>query len=336
MPQPLTHRPLLAVGGCLRPAAYPRPSVSGGKPVLSPVRALVRWAADDHRRVLRVVGVAVVLGVVLLVGVGGWGGASRDAADVLAGRLARRSEPSRYSFEYRSGGTMALDCVVPNRRFSGSVDLDTGAMAITVEGSDRPGVIVDGQRAWVRGSLLAPGLVPTPWLSLDSGTPGELRSAVHQAMGADLGPYVAPGALAPSGNETVAAALEVASDVGSLGRERIGRAEVDGFRLSLDPERYAEAAGSSLGPGRSEGAGVPALDVWVDDQGFVRRVEVRATDPDGAGRERPELRWTVDYDDVQVDLPAPPGGSQVTSVSEIDASRIAPAPGEPCELGLGS
>lgn len=184
-------------------------------------------------------------------------GGSREE---LRRALAAMTTPERFSFDHEPRGTRVLDCFVPLRRFSGTVDLNGPAVAI-VGGDGRPLARRIGARLYLAETLL--GDDAPPWSSID--VDGSTRSTLVRALGPELAGYVAADGLPPSGDQTALALVGVATGVDDIGRDR--------YRLDLDA-------------GVLEGLGAVVVEVSLA-RGHVTAVAVA---PEGS-----ELGWRVAY-----------------------------------------
>lgn len=232
----------------------------------------------------------------LRTGMGDPGGTASE----LAGRLDRTPAP-RFRFTHRGGGTGVLDCFLPNRELTGSVDLRAGVAVLT--GPD--GAVLArrrDRRVLLHRSLFTQGAVPTEWLAVDLPTSEEHRAALTRALGADLAGYVLSAGLPSGGTATAEAALDAAADVERLGSTDLGGRTTTGYRITLNRDDFDAAASAATSPALDQDADVdpPLIDIWIDSRGRVARVAVQPTRRDGSAAE-PEGGWTVDYQ-----IPGPP------------------------------
>lgn len=294
-----------------------------------------RWQQAPARRWVWSVAAATAVALAWAA-CGGSGSTESSPAAALAERLAGAGDPARYAFDYRASGTQVLDCMLPNREFSGVVDLDAGVMALrTATDPGRDAVVVGDDEALLRSTLFAAGSVPAAWLSIGQDEDLERLAELRRAVGVDLGGYAVPGGYAPSGNAMARAALDITAAVGVLDSGQGGPAGADGFRIVIDPERYEEAAPlpstSTTRPG-ADPAPVPEVDVWVDADGMVVRVVVRPSGTGPGGAEAADTSgWVVDYR-YDVAAPSPPSiePGDVTPLGELESLALAPV-GD-CEL----
>jgi len=250
------------------------------------------------------------------------------AAQELADRLAAGRDLDPFRFEHRAGGTGVLDCVLPNRRISGTVDGEAGLAILRSDaGAEIARKRVD--RVLVHRDLFAERAVPTTWLRLALPADGERRAPLAAALGPELAGYVLDRGLPPTGRATALAALDAAEVVVALPEGRL-----DGYRITVGDDWFGEEAADRAGPGDAgPGAPPPLIDVWLDEDDVVRRVEVVPAQPAGE-REAPSGGWTIDYTEATspVDDRTP---TSVTDVTDIDLDRLrASGPDGGCDLAL--
>jgi hypothetical protein len=156
-------------------------------------------------------------------------------------------------------------------------------------------------------SLLVPGA--TEWIKIDLGESSELA-------GFDLGRF----------NELVDPALYLAylqaasDDAEDLGSEDVSGTETTHYRTTVDLERALETAPASQQSTiqaliDADTSLLPA-DVWIDDDGLVRKIafEFPATDQPGAGAVTMELS---DFGvEVTLDMPS---DDEVTDIAELQS-----------------
>lgn len=279
------------------------------------------------RRALLALTVAVIVGATAATWLLG-GDPSSSTAEELADRLAARGDPDRFSFDHRAGGTGVLDCVLPNRRISGTVDYEAGLAVLRSDsGTEIARKRVDS--VLLHRDLFADRVVPTTWLRLTLPADGVRRARLETALGPELSGYVLDRALPATGRATALAALEVAEGVDALRAARF-----DGYRIRIEGDRFADIAPSEGRPAaaRSDGA-PPTIDVWLDGDDVVRRIVVVPGRRSGE-REGASGGWAIDYEpDVSpVDDRTP---TSVTDIMDVDLGRLRAggATGE-CDLEL--
>ena len=133
------------------------------------------------------------------------------------------------------------------------------------------------------------------WLSAELGEAAEPFAAA-------LGELAAQDPRAPFD-----ALRDISSEVDEVGREDVDGVPTTRYRLDLD---VAELLGGATLPGGAPQQGTTELDVWVDDEGFLRRMNYELSDPAAGGL---VVDVVIDYDDVTVE--APPADA-VTSFDE--------------------
>ena len=271
------------------------------------------------RRLGRIACLAVLL-------VGACGRDDSPAAD-LRSAIDLASDPVRFAFDYRAGGTRVNDCFLPNRSFSGRVDRDTGVLALHRERDAGPTAYVAKGNIYLRSTLFADGVAQAPWLQARGPLDAAHRAAVVGAVGDGFAGYVASGLLPPDGNETALALVEAAREV------RRTAVSDDGARYALDVP--AEALGATGDTTDAESRDVVA-EVTVTG-GRVARISIdEAREPAPADAEHNENEgplWVIDYrpSGERVDLPAVDGVEELVG---LDPGRLRPAAIAQCEVPL--
>lgn len=261
--------------------------------------------------------------VFVVVAAGCRSGGGSEAASSPEGPLslvaALADDLDVFEFSYRARGTDVLDCVLPNRDFSGTVFAD-GALAITVEtpaGSARALNLDDA--AYLGSDLFASGSVDATWVRIDRGVLADARPALDRILGVDLAAYVAAPGPPPTGNEVLVTALE--------------QADID---AELEPIRLPDGgavAGYRLVVGGDDT--VPVIDAWVDGEGFVVRTQVQGSLTGQPGTPDPDTGWIIDYRRLPTGAatPAPPEDVIEGTASLLD--DLAPPMRDGCELEIG-
>lgn len=204
-----------------------------------------------------------------------------------------------------------------------------GAQPGDLEGFDDPEkwqleALQDGRIVYLRFPLIASELPEgKEWIKVDVDALAQLKG-----VELDLEQLGSFGATDPL---SILEALEaVSGPLETVGREEIRGTETTHYRTTLDPAKIAaqaEAAGATedvLGSFKDalaqvNLASVP-LDVWVDDAGLLRRMEIDASmTQEGLGGET-SMRLTFDLFDygAEVDVEPPPADLVV------DAAMLAP------------
>lgn len=115
-----------------------------------------------------------------------------------------------------------------------------------------------------------------------------------------------------------------AREVHRIGSQTIGAVSADGYRISVDAERFAHEASPSATVLSGERASVPDFEVWLGSDDAVVRVVVQPRSVDGDPKDTEVAGWAVDY------LPGNPVAftepSDVTALDALDPSAlVAPA-----------
>lgn len=242
-----------------------------------------------RRTTLGLAAVAVVVAAVSAWTAGGESGTANE----LARRLVSVDEPGRFSFDHRAGGTQVLDCFLPNRRIGGAVDYDA-ALAVLRDSAGTEIARKHPDRVLLHRNLFADHAVPTTWLELQLPMDEELRAQLATILGTELSGYLLTPGLPPSGRSTALAALDAAERIDPLPSTTIDSRRNDGFRITVDADRFADIAGadgSRAAP--TTDVAPPTIEVWIDGDDRVSRVTVLPgrldpADDDAAG-------WSIDY-----------------------------------------
>ena len=257
------------------------------------------------------------------------GACSRDDgpdAD-LRSAIESTTEPVRFAFDYRAGGTRVNDCFLPNRSFSGLVDRDSGVLALQREGEPGPDAYVAEGNIYLRSTLFADGVAQAPWLQARGPLDAAYRAAIVGAVGDGFAGYVASGLLPPHGDETALALLDVARDV--------RRAAVSEGGVTYELDVPAEALGSVADAG-----GAVARDVLAEvtvTGGRVTRISIDAAAepvaPEAEHDENEGPLWVIEYrrTDQRVELPTVEGVEELVG---LDAATLQPRAIARCEVPL--
>ncbi|MFP5326672.1 MAG: hypothetical protein ACLGHT_04220 [Acidimicrobiia bacterium] len=256
-----------------------------------------------------------------------------SAQGQLGARLAATGDVARFGFDHRAGGTGVLDCVLPNRQISGTVDFEAGAAILrAAAGAEvaRKGV----DQAWLHRDLFAGEVVPTTWLHLELPASGDRRAELTTALGTELAGYVLAEGLPATGRATAQAALDAAQRVDVLPSERFDGGRRDGYRITVAQDRFADLASSEERGARSvTDVHPPTVDVWLDERDRVRRIVVVPARRPGA-RDRTSGGWAIDYWEAAPRIDDRPPRS-VTEIAEIEPAQLrARQPAGGCELPL--
>lgn len=204
-----------------------------------------------------------------------------------------------------------------------------GAKPGDLEGFDDPAkwqleALQDGRILYLRFPLLASELPEgKEWIKIDVDALAQMKG-----VEIDLEQLGSFGATDPL---SILEALEaVSGPLETVGREEIRGTDTTHYRTTLDPAKLAaqaEAAGATedvLGSFKDALAeasleSVP-LDVWVDDEGLLRRMEIdAAVTQEGLGGEM-SMRLTFDLFDYGVEVDVEPPPADVV----VDAATLAP------------
>lgn len=219
-----------------------------------------------------------------------------------------------------------------------SVDRRARALAVTTGRERSPSALVIGDNVYLHRTLFSGDALPTEWLRVPPRATRDVKASVERAVGTDLAGYLFAEGFPPTGEETALAVLDVATDVESLEAQDVHGRRLEGYRVIVDPERFAAEAALAEDPdqsARGAAAVTPVVQVWVGAGGEVGRLSVREQ---ASGRSDPDARgggWTTDYLplDDGLDVPAV---IDATSASELDVSGLRPASRGSCELEIGS
>jgi hypothetical protein len=245
-------------------------------------------------------------------------GDSGDAAEVVRASPAKTidSGTSRVALEVNletgTGGQAAVrgDGVFDMRAKRGTFTLDLGALAGSLGGGNVESVL-DGQTMYVK--LPAPAAsAGKPWFRVD------LASAAQQA-GVNLGSL---GQLRQSDPTQALEYLRGATDdVRRVGEEQVRGVSTTHYRATVDLNKAAaslppdaRAANDELV--KSLGTSTLPSDVWIDDDGRVRRMRF-SLDADGSG---PGPATTVNLELFEFGVPVTvevPPADQVTDLTNL-------------------
>ena len=227
--------------------------------------------------------------------------------------------PEAFGFTYRSRGTQVLDCVLPNREFSGAV-FGSGDFVIQVPDRTDPVVIRTMESTYLSSALFAVGSIDGEWLSVEPADLRRLDQAIRRSLGTDLSGYALSATPPATGRDIILDAVDDATSILTIDPIRVDGVFAPGYRLMID--------------GADDQPGV-VLDTWIDSQGQVTRVEVqrpRADDPD---LPNPDLGWLIDYRPLPT--PSDPIGppENVVDAGTIDPDALSPPVRQGCDLQIG-
>lgn len=283
-----------------------------------------------RRRVL----LAAVAGIVAVAAaVAAWPGNGTGADDELARRLIAADEPSRFRFDHRAGGTRVLDCFLPHRQIIGSVDYDAG-IAVLRDSAGREIARKHSDRVLLHRSLFPQDVLTTGWLELALPIDDDVRARLAAILGTELAGYLLTEGLPASGRATALAALEAADRIDRLPATTIGGRRSDGYRITVDEERFADLPGTDGGRAAPPSdVAPPTIELWVDDDDHVSRVTVLPGRGE-PGDDGAAAGWSIDY--RSLGQPLDDGRpSSVTNVGDVDLGQLDARPrSAACEVPL--
>jgi hypothetical protein len=299
----------------------------------------MRTMRSVMRRALLLVLVSLLAGAMLVSGCAG--SASTPVIDDL-GQVAdasRKAETASFSLrvEQELGGetlSIGAEGAFDTARNRARLSFDLSSLATIfaelgkafgapkggLEGFDDPAkwkleAIQDGTRIFLSSPLLESALPKgKTWIS------GDLAK-LGREQGVDLGQLGAFGKSDP--REALDMLRGVSGDLEEVGRETVRGVETTRYQATLDAKKLAEQLGKS-GDGNLVGGlldGVEQaqlrdipLEVWVDDELLLRRLDLRYSPSQGAG----DARFSMELFDYGEPVDAtPPPASQVADVSEL-------------------
>ena len=279
----------------------------------------------------------MIAGLALLAA-GTWAAATylsrpKTAGDELARRLQAGAEPERFAIAYAAGGTRVKDCFLPNRRFVVFVDRPADVLVVTRSAADpSPLVVARRHRVLLHRSLFRSGAVPDPWLAVPADIAGPAGDALRRALGTDLAGYVLTKYLPATGLATALAALEAADTV-----RRAAEAGDDRFTLTIDASRFEELTATTAPSATTAGTPptaptttslpAPTLDIWLDDNDSVTRIDVRVDEQEGASG------WTTEYTASTTANPTIPA-SDIVDLADLDPAQLSSPRSTSCRLPL--
>ena len=227
--------------------------------------------------------------------------------------------PAVFEFSYRALGTRVLDCVLPNREFAGAI-FDDGTMVITAETPSGPAqAFILSDAVHLDDAFFPAGATDRPWARIPRSVIEGSRADLERILGPDLTLYVAAPGRPPSGNEIVDATMDQAALESRRPAIRTPGGEVaEGFRFVLggdDP--------------------VPVIDAWVEDDGWVARVQVQDSLEGQPGKPDPDTGWIVDYRPLPADADPPPAPQDYVETTGQTLAGLAPVPLDGCDLEIG-
>lgn len=260
-----------------------------------------------------------MLVLVLLIGCTSSGSETPTPPSIVDLESAIGPNPEDFAFTYRSRGTDVLDCVLPNRDFTGTV-LGSGDFTIREPEQGAPLVIRIEDTTYLSGELFSDGSLERSWVSLRPKDLDRLEDAIRRSLGTDLSAYVLSRTRPATGRDIAVDAIDDATSIIPIDPIRVGGDIVAGQRLVI--------------PGAPDDPGL-VIDAWVDSLGQVTRVQVQRAQPDDPAEPNPDSGWLVDYRPLSTppDPADPP--DDVVDGATVDPGSLDPPVKRGCELEIG-
>lgn len=238
--------------------------------------------------------------------------------------VSNRPAPTIFRMSYEALGTQVLDCFFVNRAFV--LDVDTDAMQMVLRHKDNGSVRAyrSADELIIDRRFFSEPPTANSWLVVDLGRTQEAgRLVLQRALGSDLAGYLLAPTAPPTGEEILAAALDVATQIEPSNGEK---AEGEWYRVTVDHRRFAEAAGTSASG--ADNTTVPIIDLRIDGDRVAAVVIQPAppADPTGAG-------WRIEFSTPAVPLPSLPAPQTRATLSNVAVENLTPSPIEGCSLG---
>ena len=290
-----------------------------------------------RRRLPRLVLALAAHGAATALAAGGGGDPSAPTIDDLAQVADRTTDAGTASFVLRVDQTLGSQTVsmsangafdTASDRARLSADLSGLANALSGPGNALPGLddptrwrlqaLRDETHVYLSSPLLQSALPPgKSWVSADV----EKLAAEH---GIDLGQLRSLGASDP--RDLLDLLRATSGGLDRIGTEAVRGVETTHYRAALDPERLVELVGKDAGVGlvggileliaRSGLEEVP-VDVWVDDDSLLRRLEATVTVESGiVGASTAKLAVEL-FDHGRPVEVTPPPASEVAGLDEL-------------------
>jgi hypothetical protein len=261
------------------------------------------------------------------------GGGDTVAADPVAEAATKTTEAGssrvEFTMDIEAEGrkfSMRGDGVFDYLRPQGRMTIDLGNLAELSEGVlvDRPmEVVFDGLVYYMRfpGGLMELGGLADKWLKID-------LAKLDAETGVDLGAL-------QQANQNPAQLLQflrgTSDDIDELGRESVRGVETSHYRATVDLDEAAEQ-GADLGEFSDEmreqleaeiermklqtGLETVPMDVWLDENDFVRRLRIQLTFP--VEGEQAGIDMKVDFFDFGVDVRVdPPPANETLDITAL-------------------
>jgi hypothetical protein len=158
-----------------------------------------------------------------------------------------------------------------------------------------------------------------PWVRLDVAKAGK-------AAGVDVNQLLGGGAQNPS---DWLALLESRGDFSEAGRETLNGVETTHYHGTVDLRKAVENTPAAAALKRLADLGAPSdypIDVWVDDQGYIRQYESSYDETLGGNTVSTTTKVELSDYGTQVDVSAPPA-DEVFDVTELATKDISSQPG---------
>ena len=227
--------------------------------------------------------------------------------------------PEDFAFTYQSRGTDVLDCVLPNRDFTGTVH---GSGDFTIHEPERgaPLVIRAQDITYLSSELFSDGSIERTWLSLRPEDLDRLEGAIRRSLGTDLSAYVLSPTPPATGRDIAVDAIDDATSIISIDPIRVDGDIAEGKRLVI--------------PGDGDDPGL-VIDAWMDAHGRVTRVQVQRAQPDEPAEPNPDSGWLIDYRPLSTppDPIGPP--ADVVDGATVEPGALDPPVKRGCELEIG-
>lgn len=229
------------------------------------------------------------------------------------------ASPATFSFTYRARGTEVLDCVLPNREFTGTV---FGSGDFTILDPDRTAPLLTRieDTTYLSGDLFADGSIEGDWLSLGPEDLVRFDETIRRSLGTDLSSYVLSLTPPATGGDIALDAIDDARSIVPIDPIRIDADLALGHRLLID--------------GADDEPGV-VLDVWIGSQGQVARVQVQRARADEPDLPNPDSGWLIDYGPLPTNQDSPDPPERAVDAAAVDPDSLGPPVKQGCDLEIG-
>ena len=229
------------------------------------------------------------------------------------------ANPEAFRFTYRARGTEVLDCVLPNREFTGTV---FGSGDFTILDPDRTAPLLTRveDTTYLSGGLFAEGSIDGDWLSLEPEDLVRFDEAIRRSLGTDLSSYALSLTPPATGADIARDAIDDARSIVPIDPIRIDGDVALGQRLLID--------------GADDDPGV-VLDVWIGSQGQVARVQVQRARADEPDLPNPDSGWLIDHRPLPTNQDPPDPPERAVDAATIDPDSLGPPVKQGCDLEIG-